>query len=71
MMIDDEFLNFYVTGGAVSNLYAALVARHAVLPSVKTKGLAAMPQLVMFESDQVCYICFPLVFATDNIILIF
>ena len=52
--------NFYATsfifdplGGAVSNLYAVLVARHVILPQVKSQGLKEMPRLVMFESDQV------------------
>jgi glutamate/tyrosine decarboxylase-like PLP-dependent enzyme len=40
-------------GGAISNLYAVLAARHAVLPAIKRQGLKEMPRLVMFESDQV------------------
>lgn len=38
-------------GGSVSNLYAALAARHKMFPEYKKKGLRALPgELVMFTS---------------------
>ncbi|XP_050735590.1 glutamate decarboxylase-like [Eriocheir sinensis] len=38
-------------GGSVSNLYAALAARHKMFPEYKKKGLKALPgELVMFTS---------------------
>lgn len=51
----EKLMNVFLCflGGAISNLYAVLAARHAVLPAVKRKGLQEMPRLVMFESDQV------------------
>ena len=43
---------YLVPGGAISNLYAVLAARHAALPAVKTQGVRNMPHLIMLESDQ-------------------
>ena len=41
-------------GGSVSNLYAAMAARHKMFPEYKEKGLRALPgQLVMFTSTHV------------------
>ncbi|CAG0903366.1 unnamed protein product [Darwinula stevensoni] len=42
-------------GGAISNLYAVLCARHKMFPDCKTKGMKAMPQLVFFTSEQSHY----------------
>jgi len=42
-----------VEGGAIANLYAVLIARHKALPEVKNKGLANLPQLVVFQSERV------------------
>ncbi|RWS09991.1 glutamate decarboxylase-like protein [Dinothrombium tinctorium] len=42
-------------GGAISNLYAVIVARHAMFPEYKTKGLKALPQLVLFTSEHSHY----------------
>ncbi|CAG2171332.1 unnamed protein product [Oppiella nova] len=42
-------------GGAISNLYAVIVARHKLFPEYKTKGLKALPQLVLFTSDHSHY----------------
>jgi len=44
--------SIFAPGGAISNLYAMLVARHAAFPDVKTKGVRALPPLVAFQSDQ-------------------
>ncbi|KAH8023557.1 hypothetical protein HPB51_014806 [Rhipicephalus microplus] len=38
-------------GGSVSNLYAVMAARHKMFPSYKTLGLKALPQLVMYTSE--------------------
>lgn len=41
-------------GGAISNLYSIIVARHKMFPDCKTKGLRALPQqLVLFTSEHV------------------
>ena len=41
-------------GGAISNLYSVIVARHTMFPEYKRKGLRALPkQLVMFTSEHV------------------
>ena len=41
-------------GGTISNLYAALVARHKMFPNVKAQGLYGLPApLVMFTSEYV------------------
>jgi glutamate decarboxylase len=42
----------FAPGGAISNLYAVLVARHVAVPAVKTQGLRSLPPLIMFQSDQ-------------------
>lgn len=43
-------------GGAISNLYSIIVARHAKFPEYKTKGLKALPkQLVLFTSEHSHY----------------
>ncbi|KAI1289556.1 Glutamate decarboxylase [Halotydeus destructor] len=42
-------------GGAISNLYAVLVARHKMFPEYKTKGLRGLPQLVLFTSEHSHY----------------
>ncbi|KAG0427666.1 hypothetical protein HPB47_025295, partial [Ixodes persulcatus] len=38
-------------GGSVSNLYAVMAARHKKFPDYKTMGLKALPQLVMYTSE--------------------
>lgn len=41
-------------GGSISNLYAALAARHKMFPEYKEKGLRALPgELCMFTSSHV------------------
>ncbi|KAH9398284.1 glutamate decarboxylase gad1 [Tyrophagus putrescentiae] len=42
-------------GGAISNLYAVIVARQRKFPECKTKGLKALPQLVLFTSEHSHY----------------
>lgn len=47
--------HFYcVLGGAISNLYGVLTARHYACPDIKEKGLLGMKQIVLFASEQVC-----------------
>ncbi|XP_032821372.2 glutamate decarboxylase 1 [Petromyzon marinus] len=38
-------------GGAINNLYAVMAARYKFFPEVKMKGMAAVPQLVLFTSE--------------------
>lgn len=41
-------------GGAISNLYSIIVARHKMFPEYKTKGMRGLPQqLVLFTSEHV------------------
>ncbi|XP_076324642.1 glutamate decarboxylase-like [Tachypleus tridentatus] len=42
-------------GGAISNLYAVMAARHKMFPNYKTQGLKCLPQLVIFTSDHSHY----------------
>lgn len=42
-------------GGAISNLYAVLCARHKLFPNYKEKGLKNLPQLVMYTSEHSHY----------------
>ncbi|KAI1237182.1 hypothetical protein IHE44_0014438 [Lamprotornis superbus] len=38
-------------GGAISNMYSIMAARYKYFPEVKTKGMAAVPKLVLFTSE--------------------
>ncbi|KFM74577.1 Glutamate decarboxylase, partial [Stegodyphus mimosarum] len=42
-------------GGSISNLYAALCARHSMFPSYKQKGLMGLGQLVIYTSEHSHY----------------
>ncbi|RWS23639.1 glutamate decarboxylase-like protein [Leptotrombidium deliense] len=42
-------------GGAISNMYAILVARHTMFPEYKCKGLKALPQMVLYTSEHSHY----------------
>jgi len=42
-------------GGAISNLYAIIVARHTMFPNYKTEGLKSFPQFVLFTSEHSHY----------------
>ncbi|CAN8013284.1 unnamed protein product, partial [Ixodes persulcatus] len=46
-----------LAGGSVSNLYAVMAARHKKFPDYKTMGLKALPQLVMYTSEDVSSLC--------------
>ncbi|EAW86104.1 glutamate decarboxylase 2 (pancreatic islets and brain, 65kDa), isoform CRA_c [Homo sapiens] len=38
-------------GGAISNMYAMMIARFKMFPEVKEKGMAALPRLIAFTSE--------------------
>uniref|UniRef100_A0A8C8YX17 Glutamate decarboxylase 2 n=1 Tax=Prolemur simus TaxID=1328070 RepID=A0A8C8YX17_PROSS len=40
-------------GGAISNMYAMMIARFKMFPEVKEKGMAAVPRLIAFTSEHV------------------
>lgn len=40
-------------GGAISNMYAMLLARFKMFPEVKEKGMSSVPRLVAFTSEHV------------------
>ncbi|XP_056374435.1 glutamate decarboxylase 1-like [Hyla sarda] len=42
-------------GGTISNLYSVHVARYKFFPIVKTKGMAALPRIVLFTSEHSHY----------------
>ncbi|KAM8966981.1 glutamate decarboxylase 1-like [Pelodytes ibericus] len=42
-------------GGTISNLYSILVARYKYFPIVKTKGMSALPRIVLFTSQHSHY----------------
>ncbi|XP_069120944.1 glutamate decarboxylase 1-like [Argopecten irradians] len=41
----------FAPGGATSNFYGMLAARHSKFPDIKTKGLVGKPQMVVFTSS--------------------
>ncbi|KAJ6644684.1 hypothetical protein lerEdw1_013655 [Lerista edwardsae] len=61
-------------GGAISNMYSIMAARYKYFPDVKTKGMAAVPKLVLFTSEHSHYSIkkagSALGFGTENVILI-
>ncbi|EMP38679.1 Glutamate decarboxylase 1 [Chelonia mydas] len=61
-------------GGAISNMYGIMAARYKYFPEVKTKGMAAVPKLVLFTSEHSHYSIkkagAALGFGTENVILI-
>ncbi|KAF7654318.1 hypothetical protein LDENG_00071450 [Lucifuga dentata] len=48
---DEEGDGIFCPGGSISNLYSVLVARYHFFPEVKTKGMRALPQLLLFTSE--------------------
>ncbi|XP_038859072.1 glutamate decarboxylase 1-like [Salvelinus namaycush] len=40
----------FCPGGTMSNLYSVLLARYHFFPEVKTKGMTALPRLILFTS---------------------
>lgn len=61
-------------GGAISNMYAMLLARFKMFPEVKEKGMSSVPRLAAFTSEHVsvvrinnspilvCLMCFFVIF---------
>ncbi|XP_053323446.1 glutamate decarboxylase 1-like [Spea bombifrons] len=47
---ENEGDGIFSPGGTISNLYSILVARYKYFPIVKTKGMAALPRIVLFTS---------------------
>uniref|UniRef100_A0A8C5R908 Glutamate decarboxylase 1 n=1 Tax=Leptobrachium leishanense TaxID=445787 RepID=A0A8C5R908_9ANUR len=60
-------------GGAISNMYSIMCARYKYFPEVKTKGMAAVPKLLIFTSEHSHYSMkkagAALGFGTENVIL--
>ncbi|XP_053571802.1 glutamate decarboxylase 1-like [Bombina bombina] len=48
---EDQADGIFSPGGTISNLYSLLVARYKYYPMVKTKGMSALPQIVVFISE--------------------
>lgn len=44
-------------GGAISNMYAMLLARFKMFPEVKEKGMSSVPRLAAFTSEHVSLVC--------------
>ncbi|XP_065839426.1 glutamate decarboxylase 1-like isoform X2 [Oscarella lobularis] len=42
----------FAPGGSMSNIYGMNLARYKMFPEVKTKGMRALPPLVMFTSEE-------------------
>uniref|UniRef100_A0A8C5R987 Glutamate decarboxylase 1 n=1 Tax=Leptobrachium leishanense TaxID=445787 RepID=A0A8C5R987_9ANUR len=61
-------------GGAISNMYSIMCARYKYFPEVKTKGMAAVPKLLIFTSEHSHYSMkkagAALGFGTENVILV-
>ncbi|XP_066431978.1 glutamate decarboxylase 1 [Eleutherodactylus coqui] len=61
-------------GGAISNMYSIMAARYKYFPDVKTKGMAAVPKLIIFTSEHSHYSMkkagAALGFGTENVILV-
>ncbi|XP_045383584.1 glutamate decarboxylase 1-like [Lemur catta] len=48
---ETEADGIFSPGGSISNLYGILVARYKRYPELKTKGMAALPCIVLFVSE--------------------
>ena len=66
----DEGDSILAPGGAISNLYAVMIARHKMFPEFKEKGLRSLPQLVLFTSEHVSrtswIVCLSFFFVDDT-----
>uniref|UniRef100_A0A803T4P0 Glutamate decarboxylase 1 n=1 Tax=Anolis carolinensis TaxID=28377 RepID=A0A803T4P0_ANOCA len=71
---DKDGDGIFSPGGAISNMYSIMAARYKYYPEVKTKGMAAVPKLVLFTSEHSHYSIkkagAALGFGTENVILI-
>ncbi|XP_053106543.1 glutamate decarboxylase 1-like isoform X2 [Hemicordylus capensis] len=52
---DSETDGIFSPGGSISNLYSVLVARYKRFPEIKTKGMAALPDIALFVSEHSHY----------------
>ncbi|XP_033010311.1 glutamate decarboxylase 1-like isoform X1 [Lacerta agilis] len=52
---ESEADGIFSPGGSISNLYSVLVARYKRYPEIKTKGMAAIPDIVLFVSEHSHY----------------
>ncbi|KAB0406208.1 hypothetical protein E2I00_012565 [Balaenoptera physalus] len=50
---ETEADGIFSPGGSISNLYGILVAHYKQYPEIKTKGMTALPCIVLFVSEQV------------------
>ena len=53
LTVDTKHYPTRAPGGAISNMYAVIVARHKMFPEYKEKGLKSLPQLVLYTSEHV------------------
>uniref|UniRef100_A0A8W4FIT2 Glutamate decarboxylase 1 n=1 Tax=Sus scrofa TaxID=9823 RepID=A0A8W4FIT2_PIG len=49
---ETEADGIFSPGGSISNLYGILVARYKQYPEIRTKGMRALPCIVLFVSEQ-------------------
>ncbi|XP_075067411.1 glutamate decarboxylase 1-like [Mixophyes fleayi] len=52
---ENEADGIFSPGGTISNIYSVLAARYKFYPFVKTKGMAALPNIVLFTSEHSHY----------------
>lgn len=57
-MLTSHYVQFSICppGGAISNMYAMLLARFKMFPEVKEKGMSSVPRLVAFTSEHVTHL---------------
>ncbi|KAL3835812.1 hypothetical protein ACJMK2_021286 [Sinanodonta woodiana] len=48
----DDGDGIFAPGGAISNFYALIAARHHAFPEAKSRGMANMPRMKVFTSEQ-------------------
>lgn len=48
-------------GGSISSMYGVILARYKAFPDVKEHGMAALPQLALFTSEDVILLIFNLI----------
>ncbi|XP_044282565.1 glutamate decarboxylase 1-like [Varanus komodoensis] len=71
---ETEADGIFSPGGSISNLYSVLVARYKRFPEIKTKGMAALPNIALFVSEHSHYsikkAAAVLGIGTDNVIAV-
>ncbi len=62
---------YCLLGGAISNMYAMLLARYKMFPEVKEKGMSSVPRLVAFTSEHVrlFFFCIYFLYQKSEIII--